>query len=59
MPDPEILPVQPPAPTPAPQPANEIFYGPNGIRAGWRVLIFLALVIVLFWMFTKYYAPAA
>lgn len=47
MSDPEILPAQAPAPTPAPQPANEIFYGPNGIRAGWRVLIFLALVVVV------------
>jgi uncharacterized protein len=48
MPDPEILPApQPTAPTPPPQPPNEIFYGPNGIRAGWRVLIFLALVIIV------------
>ncbi len=47
MPDPEILPAQPPAPTPAPQHANEIFYGPNGIRAGWRVLIFAALLVLI------------
>jgi membrane protease YdiL (CAAX protease family) len=49
MPDPEIVPGQPATPTstPAPQHANEIFYGPNGIRAGWRVLIFLALVVVV------------
>jgi CAAX protease family protein len=35
-----------PAPlTPAPQPErNKIFYGPNGLRAGWRLLIF-ALII--------------
>jgi len=49
MPDPEIVvPQSPaPAPTPAPQPPNEIFYGPNGIRAGWRVIIFLALVVLV------------
>lgn len=48
MPDPEILaPPQPTAPTPAPQTPNEIFYGPNGIRAGWRVMIFLALVVII------------
>ena len=29
---------------PAPPPSNSIFRGPNGIRAGWRVLIFLVLV---------------
>ena len=29
---------------PAPPPSNTIFRGPNGIRAGWRVLIFLVLV---------------
>jgi membrane protease YdiL (CAAX protease family) len=48
MPDPEILSPPPtPDPTPAPKHANEIFYGSNGIRAGWRVLIFLALVVVV------------
>jgi membrane protease YdiL (CAAX protease family) len=47
MPDPEILPAQPPAPAPAPQHANEIFYGPNGIRAGWRVLIFLGVIVIV------------
>jgi uncharacterized protein len=47
MPDSEILPAQPAAPAPSPQHANEIFYGPNGIRAGWRVLIFLALVVLV------------
>lgn len=31
-------------PAPAPQPPNTVFRGPNGIRAGWRVAIFLALV---------------
>ncbi len=45
MPDPEIIPAS--APPPAPQHANEIFYGPNGIRAGWRVLIFLSLIVLV------------
>ena len=48
MADQEILPAPEPAatitPTPAPQPLNTVFRGPHGIRAGWRVLIFLALV---------------
>ena len=48
MADQEILPAPEPAatitPTPAPQPPNTVFRGPHGIRAGWRVLIFLALV---------------
>ena len=46
MAEPEIL--SPPTattPTPAPAPPpNTVFRGPNGIRAGWRVLIFLVLV---------------
>jgi membrane protease YdiL (CAAX protease family) len=46
MSNPEILqPIQPPA-QPIPGPAklpNTIFRGPNGIRAGWRVAIFLLL----------------
>ncbi len=29
---------------PPPKPANTIFRGPNGMRAGWRALIFLAIV---------------
>lgn len=36
--------VPPQQSTPPPPPANTIFRGPNGIRAGWRVLIFLGLV---------------
>ena len=31
-------------PGPTPPAPNTVFRGPNGIRAGWRVLIFLALV---------------
>jgi uncharacterized protein len=47
MSDPEIPLFPPPAPIPPatpPQPRHAIFRGPNGIRAGWRVLIFLAIV---------------
>src|ERR1035438_5986748 len=55
MPDQEILPTpEPPTLTapPSPPPPNTIFRGPNGIRAGWRVLIFLALVAVIGIVFT-------
>jgi len=45
MPDPEILPPTPNEPVPpSPSSASTIFRGPGGIRAGWRVLIFLALI---------------
>jgi membrane protease YdiL (CAAX protease family) len=47
MTDPEInLPpaVLPPQPPSQPAPVNTVFRGPNGIRAGWRALIFLAVV---------------
>ncbi len=37
---------------PATPPAHTIFRGPNGIRAGWRVLIFLILVAVIGIVFT-------
>ena len=49
MPDPEIL--APPT-VPAAQPRNTVFRGPNGIRAGWRALIFLALVAAIGILFT-------
>src|SRR5579864_5449529 len=39
-----ILPPQPDTPPPPP---NTVFRGPNGIRAGWRALIFLAIVAAL------------
>jgi uncharacterized protein len=33
------------APTPPPEPErSKIFYGPNGLRAGWRMLIFLLIL---------------
>jgi membrane protease YdiL (CAAX protease family) len=36
----------PPTPTPAIEPArNEILYGPNGLRAGWRALLFMLIVV--------------
>ena len=50
MSDPEIpLPAPPPPPLtmPPPQPPKTILRGPNGIRAGWRVLIFLALIAAI------------
>jgi uncharacterized protein len=40
------VPLEPSAPqpvVPAPSTTNSVFRGPNGIRAGWRVLIFLAI----------------
>jgi hypothetical protein len=39
-----VLPPEAIIPPPAP---NSFFRGPNGIRAGWRVLIFLAIVVGL------------
>jgi CAAX protease family protein len=39
-----LVPAIPTAPPPAP---NTFFRGPNGIRAGWRVLIFLVIVAAL------------
>ncbi|MBZ5678694.1 MAG: CPBP family intramembrane metalloprotease [Acidobacteriia bacterium] len=52
MADPGVVlppePTSPPPSNPAPQPKwKAILRGPNGIRAGWRVLIFLLIVIVL------------
>lgn len=45
MSDPEILPSIPPTPPPIPPPPTyTIFRGPNGIRAGWRLLIYVAIV---------------
>src|SRR5580658_9286030 len=41
------LPLGPSAPQPVvppPTATNNVFRGPNGIRAGWRALIFLAIV---------------
>jgi membrane protease YdiL (CAAX protease family) len=38
----------PPTPTPPVEPArNEILYGPNGLRAGWRASIFMAIVVFI------------
>jgi hypothetical protein len=34
----------PPEPNPSPPAPHSIFRGPNGIRSGWRVLIFFAIV---------------
>ncbi|MHB8216130.1 MAG: CPBP family intramembrane glutamic endopeptidase [Candidatus Sulfotelmatobacter sp.] len=47
MPDQNILPPEPGFSASPPATANTIFRGPNGIRAGWRVLIFLSIVAAL------------
>jgi membrane protease YdiL (CAAX protease family) len=39
LPDPVLVAPLPPSP-----PKHTIFQGPNGIRAGWRVLLFLAII---------------
>ncbi|HWS16499.1 MAG TPA: hypothetical protein VN223_00715, partial [Candidatus Elarobacter sp.] len=48
MPEPAMNLPQEPSPSqaavPPPTSATSIFRGPNGIRAGWRTLIFLAIV---------------
>jgi hypothetical protein len=46
MADPELVSTLPPVAS-SPQPHYTIFRGPNGIRAGWRVLIFAAIVFAL------------
>ena len=45
MSNPEVLPQT--IPSSAPLPQTNWFRGPDGIRAGWRVLIFLAIVVGL------------
>jgi len=35
-----------PPPAPAPQADYGVFLGPNGLRAGWRLLVFLALTLL-------------
>jgi membrane protease YdiL (CAAX protease family) len=48
MSDPELIPPSSASqPAPPPPPSNTIFRGLNGIRAGWRVLIFLGMVLAL------------
>ncbi len=44
MDDQSIVVVPGASPTPPPQSPNSIFRGLNGIRAGWRALIFLAII---------------
>lgn len=39
-----VFPTPPPAPPSRPPTSQQIFVGPNGIRAGWRFLIFAALL---------------
>src|ERR1700680_1231283 len=40
-------PLEPAPPPPAPSTLNVIFMGPNGLRAGWRLLIFLGVFFTL------------
>src|SRR5215831_7658791 len=47
MSNPEIIPPAAPAEQLPPQTPDTVFRGPNGIRAGWRALIFLAIVGIL------------
>jgi uncharacterized protein len=42
--NPAPLQEEPPAPAAEPSTLTTVFLGPNGIRAGWRLLIFLAIV---------------
>ena len=46
MADSELIPPAAPSEIPV-QPKQNFFRGPNGIRAGWRVLIFLAIVCAM------------
>src|SRR5579859_2238458 len=39
--------LRPPLSPPAPSGAQRVFWGPNGLRAGWRLLIYIALVWAL------------
>ena len=48
MPNPDIVAVPEVPADPVPAPHYTVFHGPNGIRAGWRCLIFLALVAGFF-----------
>ena len=41
----------PPLPPDSKSALNEIFFGPNGLRAGWRLLIFAAIAFVLLAIF--------
>ena len=40
-----VVQVQAPIPVPRPEPRRNIFRGPNGIRAGWRVLLFFLFIL--------------
>lgn len=52
MDDPDLIvnPPQPeevPPPPPAPSPVDGVFLGPQGLRAGWRLLVFVALTLLI------------
>lgn len=50
MADPNLVPPVAGAPASTPQPKYTAFRGPNGLRAGWRVLLFLLIVASLFFI---------
>lgn len=41
-----------PAPriAPAPHPPSSVLYGPNGLRAGWSIVIFIAILLALYFL---------
>lgn len=43
----EAPPVPPAAPPPAPHPLQGVFLGPNGLRAGWRLMVFVTLASIV------------
>ncbi|MGB8542922.1 MAG: CPBP family intramembrane glutamic endopeptidase [Candidatus Acidiferrales bacterium] len=47
MPDPGLLAKEPGAARPLRLNGTNIFRGPNGIRAGWRLLIFIAIIMAM------------
>jgi len=55
----EVLPPDPSAsipepattpPSPAPRPRSTVLYGPNGLRAGWSIVIYVAVLIALLFL---------
>lgn len=39
-----------PPPSPAPRPRSAVLYGPNGLRAGWSIAIYVAVLISLLFL---------
>jgi hypothetical protein len=45
------MPEPAPAPlSPAPPPRSPVLYGPNGLRAGWRIVIYVAVLVALLFL---------